>query len=692
MIMRILTASVATFIISSTAMAGPIAVDIIGDRQESLRDHAIEYASHDVAQEGAASDDAEVAEQPTPSAGPGPAITGWIEQIDDTKDWTAGFSDLTYDPATDTAHISGLTIENTAIQLTIAFEPISFAGYAEHDDSKFQVESIATAGATLTAPGLNGAIVDIRLDGLGNIASELSSDIAWDPLRPFTSLMRTYTDSLDFRLSHGGIGSASLVVDDAGDDISLTFEEFSIDGWADGKFSSATTGPIKFAAPNSHDPVVMTIAGSALKDVDYAAMLRLYDPDQYVDGVGDGIWRTVMGLIEYKDIVIDTPDARVGFGAVSAENFRARQPERSIAEFLDEAMLNPLADEEPTQEEIRTVLGFVSAFQLGALKVSDVNVEGEDGTEGHIGGMSIIDVSVGGLSEFSIDNLVVRNAREGSVILRRFAFGDVVLPALELLIEAAEAEEAGRDFDYSQLGVELAFIELLGVDVDVPDSPRFQLDKMRLDLGNYVGPLPTSLALDISGIDLPASAIDDSTLRGMWQMLGYDRIRGEFSAKLAWNESEETVGIDDFRFSIGDVGAFSMSAEAGGLSRQELGDLEDLPDALAEMDFIRGALNLENYAVLDRWVERQSVLTASKPDDIRQQVAILLTEMASGFGDASFQDRLRQVLENSIKVPGSVTATIMPAQPVPFSILLALAEIAPATLPNLLSVAIEHAP
>jgi len=299
MLARTLTTIVAIITLSGAVMVSPPAAKFVGDKQqnrttlvpllplagavggtEARPTPGVIYAQA----ESLSPDDREVTEQRTPIAGPGYAIAGWIEKIDEAKDWSAEFTDLTYNPANDTALLTGLTIDNLMIDLKIAFKPISITGYSEQDDGTFAAESIATDGATLTAIGLKGIIADVRLDGLGNIATDLSTDATWDPKHPFTSLIRTYSRFIDSRLAHGGIGSVSLVVDDNGDEITLVYEDFSIDNWADGKLASATTGPVKFAAPNSREPFVMTIAGTELRGFDYAAMLRVYDPDRNCPG------------------------------------------------------------------------------------------------------------------------------------------------------------------------------------------------------------------------------------------------------------------------------------------------------------------------------------------------------------------------------------------------------------------------
>lgn len=618
------------------------------------------------------------------------AISGWIEQLDSVQGFTANFASLDYDNTSDAAMLTGLTIEHAPAGIKLSFEPISVSGYSESGDGTFDVDSVSCDGAAIAAEGFTGTMSSIRFEGLGNIPKDFSSGIAWDPQRPFTSLIRVYSRIVDIRLAHGFIGDTSFAVKVEDADMIASYKDVAIDGWADGKIASVTSGPLLIETSTPEGPLTMSVASTSGRDFDFAAMLRVYDPDQYVGGVGDGIWRTAAANFEYNDIRFDGPGAKVTFATVGMENFRIRQPERSFAEFLDQAMLDPHANREPTPDELRALLGYFSAFSFGAMTMRDMAFDADDGSTGKLGGITIRDFSSERIGEFSIDDFAGTKPGEGSVNIGRIAFGGVVFPPLEVLLEAAETEMTGAGFDYTRLAAQLAFFEALGIDVDVPDSPRVKLDKARLDLGNYVGPIPTLLALDVSGADLPVDAIENPNVRSTWQALGYDRVRGDFSAKLAWNEADQSVSIDGVRLAITDVGALSLSAQLVGLTREALGNLDSLPEAMIGMSFVGGALALEDYPILDRWIDQQAAATSVEPTQLRQQIAVLMTQMTANIGNADFRDQLHQVLAASIMIPGSVTATAMPTAPVPLAALAVLAQSAPANLPDILGITIEQ--
>jgi hypothetical protein len=617
------------------------------------------------------------------------AVADWVAAIDGASGWSANINNVTYDKATDTAVVTGLTIAYAPISLSVSFQPITIVGYAETSDGTFGAETVATDGATATGEGFEASLAGIRYEGVGNLKKDFDRLAAWDPQRPFTSLMQAYARFRDIRLTRAAIDSLSVTTDKRGEQALLKYEDIAIEGWADGEIARITTGALTIAAAGVADPVSITVAGTESRGIGYTALLRIYDPDQYVGGVGDGIWRNAAEFVGYDRIVFDTPEAKVTFGKLRIEDFRVRQPERSFNAFFDRAFLNPQDQNEPTPEELRAIFGYLSSFAIGSMSLQDVAVEAEDGGTGHLGQMRLVDASAERIGEFSLTDIAVSPPDRGNIAIGRLGVGGIVFPPLAAVVEAAEAEEAGRDFDYGRLATQMAFLEGRTIDVNVPDSPRIRLDKARLDLGNYVGPTPTAIALDVAGVDLTAAAIDDPKTRAMWQALGYDHIRGDFGARLAWNESDESVTIDDFRFAVDGVGAMSLSAVLTGLSREALGNIEILQGAFAGLSFVRGTLSLENYDVLDRWIDHQAAMTGGEPAALRRQLAVMLAEITTGVGNADFQEQLRQVLETAVMAPGSITASATPAAPVPLAALGLLAQSAPASLPDLLGLAIE---
>ncbi len=397
------------------------------------------------------------------------AVAGWIAELAGVPGWTATYGELAYDQATDTARLTGLKIEYAAANVAIAFDPISITGYVERPDGTFGVGTVIAQGATVKSDTAQITIADVRLDNLGNVPKDFGG-AAWDGTHPFTSMMRAYARMTDIHMDHGGVGSvAAVATTPDGDTTTLAYKDFAMDGWADGKVARAELGAMTIDTATQEGPVKTSIAGIEARDIDYAAMRRVYDPDQYASGVIDHDWHTAIGSIAYGDIVVDNPVTKVTVGGVTLADFKVRQPERSIAAVFDRVMLDPQSGENLTPEDEDTLLGFVSAFSLGRLEVHDVAVDTPDGN-GQLGGAALVDLSSDGLGEFSTDGLDITATDAGAVKVGHFALGGIVFPSLKSLMAASQAEQSGEEIDYGSLAMKLGFVEAADIDVTVPDG------------------------------------------------------------------------------------------------------------------------------------------------------------------------------------------------------------------------------
>lgn len=620
------------------------------------------------------------------------AIADWVAAIDAAPEWSATFDTLAFDRGADTAVLSGLTIAYSPTRITARFEPISVVGLVKTADNTFAIDLVATDGVTIAGETFEATVADIRYEDLGNLSDNFDELVAWDPLQPFTSLVRAYARVLDIRLGRAEIASLTMTAEDNGEKVVLSYEGLALEDWANGKIEHISTGPFTIAAAGVAEPFSMTISGTEARGIDYAAMMRIYDPDQYIDGVGDLIWHNAAEFIGYGTLIIASPEAKVTVGGASMEGLRVRQPERSFNAFLDRAMFAPNEPNEPTPDELRDLLGYLASFAVGNLSVTGIEVDAKHGGSGNLGEIRFVDMSAEGLGEFALSDLRASAPGQGHFAAGLIAFGGIMFPPINALVDAAEAEARGQPFDYQRLTTQLSFFETSAIDIDIPDSPRVKLGNARLDLGNYVGAVPTQAAVDIDDFDLPANAIEEPAVRAMWLALGYDRIRGDLGARLEWDESSDSVAIDDVRFAIENVGELSVSALLDGLSREQLKDLDSLAEALTGLNFVRGSLSLRDYAILDHWIDQQASLTGSDPALMRRQVAVLLSGITAVFANGDFRQQLQRTITAAVMAPGSITANAAPAAPVPLIALAAIAQAAPASLPDLLGLTVESRP
>ena len=625
------------------------------------------------------------------------ALKGWVAAIDASPDWSANYSGLSYDPATKTAVLRGLKIGTEKPGLVAEFGAISVTAYAQAADGGFSASRIAADKGTITAGPLSMTLTDVELNEFGAPAV---GPITWDPQHLFTSAIRAYAPLAKMRLTNGRIGSFDFTEDNKGVKSRISYGQFRIDRWADGKIAGVTAGPLAMESPSPDGLLRMKVASVEGRNIDLDQLLRVYDPGRYAGGVGDMVWHPVMGLAAYHDFAIDGPGLKVSMALLSLENFKLRQPKRSFSEFLDRALANPDAHADD-KEAAQAVLSLLSAYGIGRFGISKLDVQATGIDRFHLGGFSLTDLSMDGLGEFAVDdfNGLVRD--QGSLKVARFAFGGVVFPGYDVLDRAMQADMAGDAVDVLSVMPKLGFVEAKGIDVATPDVPRTTLDHLRVDLSKYIGPIPTAIVADLGGLVLPVSLIDDADARSVFKKLGYDKIDLSYGLKLGWAEPEQTVKLDELRVALKGAGSFVTSMALVGLPRQAIEHPDTLEQVLPGLKLQTAALTFTDESIvgkgLDLLAEKMHAPAAKFRQQFADAIPFLLTLTA--LNDPKFMAlvkqsgllaRLQPVLKAFIATPGSsITIKLAPPTPLTVAEVTKAADATPERLADLVGLSIS---
>lgn len=517
------------------------------------------------------------------------AIRAWVAAIDATPDWSATYGALVYDPASDTALLSDLAVRAepaaAAAGTAVTLATLSVAGYVEGPDG-FKVRSVAADGGVVEAGFMKFRLADI---GFEDLSVPAFVGVAFDEQKPFSSIMAAYKVALGIGLREGRIGSVQL--DQTHQDVTsrIVYENLRIEGFADGKVARLAAGPVRMESPTPDGLINMTIAKIESRETDLGAFVHVYDPESYVGGAGDMVWRDGMAYAVYEDIVMDVPGARLNIGGIVVENFRLRQPPVSFVDFFDQVIAHPnMPDALAERLAMRALPAMFSAFSVGRFAILDTSVKAMGIDHLAIRDFHVNDFSIDGLGEFGIEGIAGVVQGQGAIELDRFAFGGIAFGGYDALTGLLAASAASAPPDVSDLLPRLGFVELLGLDLQTPDIPRLSLERFRVDAGRYVGAIPTSAKLELRGLSIPVSAITEPDAREMLRRLGYDRIVSAFGFEAEYDDAAERITIENLHYAIDDMGAFSMSVGLGGLPFAALRDAK-LLDAIGRQLRLEGA-------------------------------------------------------------------------------------------------------
>ncbi len=624
------------------------------------------------------------------------AIKGWVASVDASPDWHAAYRSLTYDAAGGRAVLSGLTIHSDQAGVDVSFGTIGVTGFIATPDGGFTAQRITADEGTLAAGPLKLTLSDAEVNAF---AMPALPAVAWDPQHPFTSMIKVYGPFSRLAMTNGRIGSLGLIENNAGVASRIAYDEFRIDRWANGKIAAITAGPLTMEAPNPDGLVKMKVASLETRDIDVGAALRVFDPDSYSGGIGDGVWHNVTGLTAYHDFVVDGPGLKMTMTLLSVENFKLRQPRHSFAGFLDQVMADPTASTS-SPESAQAIADMLSAYGLGRLGISGLDIAATGMSGFHLGGLNISDLSIDRLGEFAVDDFSTEVADVGAVKLGHFAIGNVVLPGADGLLQAIIASESETAPDVAAVAPKPGFIELSGLDTAIVDAPHIALAKLRIDLADYIGTVATTISADMTDLVVPVSSLEPDA-QAVFNKFGYDTLDVGYHLKVNWDEAAEALNVDNLQFDMKGAGGLAFSMLLGGLPRAAIETPAMLPSVLPGLSLRKARLTLKDDSIVGKSLDMLADKMHADPAKFRQQFAdampLLLSlfvlhdpKIAALVRETGVLATLAPVVKAFVAAPGSsITVAMTPPAPVAVPAILAAAQNEPASLIPLLGLSFE---
>lgn len=617
------------------------------------------------------------------------ALIGWIDSIDASPDWRAGYGSLTVDPISGRATLSGLTItaEKPGFALTVA--RITVVGYTPTADGTFWAREIDIDGGRLDAGAYS-----VRIDHAAIEAAVLpiAAGFVWDDTHPFVSAVRAFAPLARAAANGVRAGTVSVVETLGGVATWSTYSDVKLEGLRDGKIAALSAGSLRTDSPGA-DPageppaipplVSMTAAGAETRNIDLDAMFAIYDPARYAGGVGDGAWRTAVGSTLYRNFAVGIPGITIKIGSVELDDFRMRQPKTP-----------PDFDAPPPASSASLLAGLVdragalSTYGVGRFTFADLDIAMTGIDKLHLGKLTLADASVDSIGEFSIEDGEGMVAGQGAVKLGKLAFGGLILPPLSALSAAATAYDTGGDVDVSSVVPSVGYVELGGIDFDAAGISPVHLGHFRADLGDYVDKVPTTVTAALAGADVPTDLIPDARAQRLLTQFGYDRVVLDGSGKADWAAGGD-IAIRDFSLGMKDVGTISGEADLAAPPPTDAQHMAAVAKAPETVSLKRGTVSFTDDSLVDKALGAQAATLNIDAAKFREQFAKGLPFMLMLLGNKDLQAQLASVLQTFIRTPGTITANASPDRPVTIAALVEAAKTAPFSLFDLLNVSVS---
>jgi hypothetical protein len=617
------------------------------------------------------------------------ALIAWVDAIDASPDWRASYGSLATDAASGRATLSGLSISAEKPGFLLSADRVTIDGYAPTTDGTFAAREMDLDGLRLDA-----GVYSIRFDHTAIEAPVLptTGTFAWNPDRPFGSAFAALAPLVAARANSARINTATIVETLSGIETQTTYQQVVAQGIQNGRIAAVTAGAMRTDSPTSKPGadgatplpplVTMTAASAETRDIDLNAMLAVYDPARYVNGAGDGVWRTTVGHAAYTKVAVDVIGIAISIDSIAFDNFSLRQPKKPLN--LDAP---PPSSGTPKISDAIRGLDALAPYGIGKLTVTNLDVTTPGIDRMHLDGLSLSEASTDYIGAFSATGIEAGVSGQGLVKVGLAGFTGLTLPPFALLADALDTYVGGGDVDVSSLMPPIAGVEASDVDVAVNNFPAVQLGHLKVDLGNYVDYVPTSVAASLAGANIPASLVPDDRAQKLLAKYGYDRVVLDGGGKADWAANGD-VTLRDMSLGMKGVGLVSGEADLTAPAPTDMAHMAAVASAPETVSLKSGTVSFKDDSLVEKAIGAQAAILNIDPAKFREQFAKGLPFMLMLLGNKDLQAQLATVLQTFIRTPGTITAKATPAQPVTIAALIEAAKTAPFSLFDTLKLSI----
>ena len=612
------------------------------------------------------------------------ALEAWVAELDAQPEVEATFESITGDGAN--ATLTGLTINGQ--ELIIAFEPITVTGYRDLPPTGFAFQTFDVDRVQARTPTTEINIIDFSVENL--VVPE--TGFTYEAKRPISSVLDIWGMAAEISIDELSFGRIDIGQFQGGLNSVVSYHNYVIRGWADGRIESTSAGPLVMEAPSPDAMFVLTVDDMRSEDIDFNAIAWVLDPAAYTNGDRD--WRTMMRHAEYTNIIVEAPDLALRIGGIEIDDFEMRQAAEPFTPILEQVMANPnLSSREADATFQEILVDLVSPWGLGSFAIYDMDLYADDIDRFHIGDFHITSLSLDGLGEIGLSDVDIIISGEGYLRADTIALGGLVMPAEETIKAFLAAMADGEEPEaIADIVPDLGFIEVAGFAFGTAGELPVTLDRMLISSGGYINALPTEGEIEFRGLTVPLTIVDGE-IRQVLNRLGFTEFTIDFGIYADWDEASETLLFDGMHVSIAGAGLIEASFELGGITRAMMDD----PEAVDDAAILGISLNWAEIRVRDESVADRLFQWTAEGNDIpaeqyRREFIAGLPVILGLTIDRSIALEISPTLQAFLREPSELVISARPETPVPLATIMETVDGSPFALLGLLGVALTTTP
>ena len=626
-------------------------------------------------------------------------FVGWV---DSSPEWSASVAIVRSDSRFTIAE--GLVFSRGDPDVSISIERLRVRDLADGPDGGFQATQLIM-DVSYTAPTATVESVSVpSMDGL-----------SFDPQHLMTLLAQAYTNLSRARFSNLSIPevTGTVSVESVGGAPAVTsqvvYRDTSVAELSNGVMEQMAAGPISMQVAGPDGDFDFAIESASADRIDLGAFAHVFDPAQYENGRGDGVWRPILSDLTYSNMTGSGPDgATFKLDTLAMENLDGRQLDQPFTDTWDK-LLDLTTPEDEKADLAIDLLRSYAAWRLGTVRMHGFGVE----APADKASFRLDELTVSGMSSEGIDSFIMKDMSgsgpDGFLSLGSLELAGFVSPDFEALIGFAGLEPDADPKMHAEMITKtfaalprLSHFGVRDLNAGKSRAESFSLESFTLDLRDWNDIFAEATDVRMTGLAVPPAAFGPDAM-GMLEKLNYAQIVLGMSLSDRWTPD---TGTDDatWTFSLRDGGELSLSYKLKGITKEWLvnataaagksgGSEEAMMAMLDDLKLESASLSATDRSLLDRGF---SVAAAMQNLDVdgptyREQMRAAFPFLMSAALPPPLINLLTAPVQEFLGGGRTLIAEIMPDQPLKVMDITKAAE-DPMALPDLLNLKLRTEP
>lgn len=634
-------------------------------------------------------------------------FVGWV---DSSPEWSASVAILRSDSRFTIAE--GLVFSRGDPDVSISIERLRVRDLAEGPDGGFQATQMIMDGASLVAANVSYTAPTATVE---SVSVPTMDGLSFDPRHLMTLLAQAYSNLAKAKFSNLSIPevTGTVEVESVGGAAAVTsqvtYRGMSVAELRNGVLEQMAAGPIAMQMAGPDGDFDFAIESASADRTDLGAFAHVFDPAQYENGRGDGVWRPILSDITYSNMTGTGPDgATFKLDTWAMENLDGRQLDQPFTDTWDK-LLDLTIPEDEKADLALDLLRSYSAWRLGTVRLHGAGFE----APAEKASFRLDELTVSGMSSEGIDSVIVKDlfgsGPDGFLSLGSLELAGFVSPDFEALIGFAGLESDADPKMHAEMITKtfaalprLSHFGIRDLDAGKSRAESVSLESFTLDLRDWNDIFAEATDVRMTGLKVPPVAFGPDAA-GMLEKLNYDEMVLGMSLSDRWTPE---TGTDDatWTFSLRDGGDLSLSYRLMGITKEWLvkataaagqsgGSEAAMMAMLDDLKLESASLRATDRSLLDRGF---SVAAAMQSLDVdgptyREQMRAAFPFLMSAALPPPLINLLTAPVQEFLGGGRTLIAEIMPDQPLKVIDLTKAGE-DPMALPDLLNLKLRTEP